>query len=330
MPREWNAAGLRKLETLKQALAGLPEAGPATLAWDLPGIGGAHVQLSKPGDPAGREVEAAVYRADESFPETFQLAMHRGRFFSKEYFQTDTVDAVVLNEKAVLALGLQTGAGERVRIGNSDLRVIGVIEDFHSSALWEPIKPAVFVFLHGSILYRYLAVRITSPDVVGAMTAIREAWRTTYPDTPFEYQFIDKMIDAAYGDAVRGLRLARAAAGFALFLACLGLFALAAFATERRTREIGIRKVLGASAANIALMLSAEFTRLVLLAAAFAAAAAYFYLSNWLADFAYRIRLGPGPFVLAALAALLLTWLIAGYQAVQAALTNPVDCLRDE
>lgn len=206
--------------------------------------------------------------------------------------------------------------------------LLGVVENFHFSTLHEAIEPIVFV-QEGRNLDTYL-VRIRPGEAEAALTAVEATWRRLFPDWPFQYTFADQAFDAAYRTEQRVGRLFGVFAGLAVFIACLGLFGLAAFMTQRRTKEIGVRKALGASVPGIVALLSKEFAQLVAVAFAIATPVAYFAMQRWLADFAYRIDLGVGVFLLAGGLALAIALLTVSVQSIRAATTDPVKALKYE
>jgi putative ABC transport system permease protein len=210
------------------------------------------------------------------------------------------------------------------------MTVVGVIKDFHFASLRSAIRPMNF-YLYTTI-NRFVSVKIRGDDLRGTLGFIEAAWKRLYPELPFESFFFDTVFDRFYQSDVRQRRLFGVLTLLAVFIAGLGLFGLAAHAAERRTKEIGIRKVLGASTAGIVRLLSWEFTRWVLVANALAWPAAYLFMKRWLQGFAYRIELSAQWewFVLAAGLSLVVAWLTVAGQAVKAAVANPVRSLRYE
>ena len=179
---------------------------------------------------------------------------------------------------------------------------------------------------------RYVSIKVLSQDISGTLKFIEETWKKLAPESPFEYFFLDTVFERRYRSEERLQRLFGYFSVLAIFIACMGLFGLASFAAEQRTKEIGIRKVLGASETSLIFLLSKEFTILVLIANLTAWPLAYLFMRNWLQGFAYRINLNShlGLFLLAAVAALLIAWLTVSFHAIKAALVNPIDSLRYE
>ncbi len=290
------------------------------------------------------------YATDYDFVETMEIELLTGRTHSRD-FPTDTllaglqgpllpdemvVTSVVLNETAAQDFGWGDPAqalGQEIQFtggGNLSFRVIGVVKDFHSQSVHERIAPTMIVF--GNVQnYLYVFVRIRPGNIAQTLASLERTWNEIMPNYAFEYTFLDEDFDGLYkADALKGTLLGYFAL-LTIFIACLGLFGLASFTAEQRTKEIGVRKTLGASVASIVLLLSKEFTKLVVVAFVVAAPVAYFAMDQWwLQDFAYRIDISWPIFLMAGLSALLIAWLTVSYQSVKAALTNPVEALRYE
>ncbi len=299
----------------------------------LPGRdGGGFVRIVKPEGQEHTEWRMPVQEADEDFFGTLGVSILSGRTFSPEV-ERDRTHAYILNESAVRALGwtVQDAVGRRFGRARSEDdakgTVIGVVSDFHYASLRQPIGPAVFAYRQW--FYDYLAVRVR--DFLEVRPFLEETWDTFMAaDKPFEFTFLDEELDAIYR-AERDLGQAVTAfAGLAILLACLGLFGLAAFTAERRRREIGIRKVLGASVSSVVLLLSIAFLKLVLVANLIAWPVAYYLTDTYLQNFAYRTSFSLWPFVFSGLLALLIALLTVGTQAFRVAHTNPVETLRHE
>ena len=319
--------------TVKQAFLEHPNIVSASAFRFLPGQdGGGFVRIVKPEGQDHTEWRMPVQEADEDFFATFGVSILAGRTFSPEV-ERDRTHAYILNETAVRALGwtVEDAVGRRFGRARSedDARgtVIGVIADFHYASLREPIGPAVFAYRQW--FFDYLALRVR--DFLAVRPFLEATWDTFMPaDKPFAFTFLDEELDAIYRtERVLG-QAVTAFAGLVCLLACLGLFGLAAFTAERRRREIGIRKVLGASVSSVVLLLSKAFLKLVLVANLIAWPIAYYLTNTYLQNFAYRASLSLWPFVFSGLLALLIALLTVGTQAFRVANTNPVEILRHE
>ncbi|MDH4219079.1 MAG: ABC transporter permease [Candidatus Aminicenantes bacterium] len=267
---------------------------------------------------------------DYEYLKTFGMSMVEGRFFSRE-FSTDHTDAVVVNETAVKAMGLESPIGKKLSYRDQiEGRIIGVMKDFHQSSLHNAIEPLLFRFNTDGEGYHHVAVRINPESVPATLSYIESVWKKYIQNYPFEYEFLDEEINNYYKTERKVGRIFQSFTSLAILIACLGLFGLASFTAEQRTKEIGIRKVLGASISRIVIMLSEEFAKWVLLANIIAWPVAYFISKRWLSEYAYRIPLGWRIFLFSAALALVIAVLTVSFQAVKAATANPVDSLRYE
>jgi putative ABC transport system permease protein len=276
-----------------------------------------------PEDTFVMEVTSVGY----DFIETFDMQMVKGRSFSKKY-SSDEEEAVVINETAMKIIGMEDPVGKQLFFGDSAVTVIGVVKDYHFKSLHSEIEPLMMAIVPS--LYRYVFVKLDTGNIPAAMIRIEAAWKAVFPDTPFEYHFLDEDYERLYRSEQRMGTLFDHFAVLAVVISCLGLFGLASFMAEKRTKEIGIRKVLGASISGIVLMLNKEFTKWVLVANVVAWPVAFYAMSKWLEGFAYRINLDIWIFLLAALVAYAIAVGTVSYQSVKAAVSNPADSLRYE
>jgi putative ABC transport system permease protein len=209
------------------------------------------------------------------------------------------------------------------------MKIHGVVADFHIESLKEPTRPTLY-YCQKNVRNGYFSLKIDAPQAAEVMARVLPIWQRTWPESPMDWQFLDKKFDAQYRSEQQLGQAFGLFSGLAMVVACLGLLGLAAFMAERRTKEIGIRKVLGASVAGITGLLAKDFLQLVLLAILIASPIAYFLMDKWLADFAYRIDLQGWIFVAAGVLAIVIAFLTVGAQSVRAALANPVESLRGE
>ncbi len=270
---------------------------------------------------------------DYDFLETLKLEIAQGRFFSRE-FTTDS-HAAVLNEKAVKLLGWEDPVGKKINNWSQDrgnFTVIGIIKDYHYESLHQEIRPQA-LFLSGGYyknVQSYISVRLNTENVSETVKYVGNTWNDFAPGKPFEYSFLDKDYDNLYINEKQTRSLFSIFSFLAIFIACLGLFGLASFVADRKTKEIGIRKILGASVPRIVNNLNKSFIKWVLIANLIAWPAAWYFMSKWLQNFAYRINLTWWVFVLAAALALLIALMTVSFQTIRAALKNPTDSLRYE
>ncbi|HEX6226645.1 MAG TPA: ABC transporter permease [Chryseolinea sp.] len=271
-----------------------------------------------------------VYYADYDHQDVMKFELTEGRFFSKD-FPTDS-SAIVINEAATKEFNFEKAVGEELLYndggdkGIKRLRIIGVMKDFNFESFKAEVRPMAILLSQNSntLLIKYEG---SASELVNN---VEKLWKNYASNEPFEYTFLDESFDELFRSEQRMGTIFTIFAGLAIFVACLGLFALAAFTAEQRTKEIGIRKVMGASVSSLAVMLSREFTKLVLLAFVPAAAAGWYISNYWLESFAYRIDVNPFIIVLSGIVAIVVAWLTVSFQSIKAAAANPIDSLRYE
>lgn len=272
-----------------------------------------------------------VYRIDFDFTQQYGLQLLAGRAFSKQ-FHTDSTQSLMINEAAAKALGYRSpeeAIGKKFDQWGRQGTIIGVVKDFHFKSLHETVKPLTFRmidFWNGQLL----SVKIDGKNVKQTLSAIENQWKTMHPDKPFTYYFLDELYDRQYRADERFEALFLNFAALAIFISCLGLLGLASYSTVQRTKEIGVRKVMGASAASIVGLLSRDFLQLVGIAFVVAAPLAWFAMHRWLDGFAYKTDIRASFFIVAALLSTFVALATISFQSIRAALMNPVKSLRSE
>ncbi len=287
------------------------------------------------GAPGGEEAAYPSCFVDFDFLSTYKITLASGRDFSRT-FGSDADRAYIINETAARAFGWASPVGKKIQFSNRNLmkaefgpgEVIGVVKDFHFQSLHETIEPLVLKVR--KVEFTHIAARLAPGKIRIGLDFLASSWKQVFPGRPFEFSFLDEDIDRLYREDRRTGRVFGYATGFSILIAGLGLFGLASFSAAQKTREIGIRKVLGASAESIVVLLSREFAALVLAANFVAAPVAYALMVRWLQGFAYRTGPSGWPFVLAAALSFLTALAAVSAKAVKSALSNPVESLRYE
>jgi predicted permease len=289
-----------------------------------------HMSLDKwPGKNTGDEAVniAAVFVSDGYF-KTLSMPLKEGRDFTSSWTSDST--SVILNEAAVKRIGLKNPINQLITWNGSPVpvRVIGIVKDALMQSPFAPVEPTIFSHGHvaNNIMYRLLP-NANTQDAIKKLTKIFDSYNPAYP---YIYQFVDQEYNHKFNLEILVGKLSGVFAGLAILISCLGLFGLAAYVAEQRTKEIGIRKVLGASVAQVWLLLSKDFILLVGISCIIASPVAFYFLQNWLQKYDYRITIGPGVFIFSAIIAILITLITISFQAIRAALTNPVKSLRSE
>ncbi|HEY4291296.1 MAG TPA: ABC transporter permease [Puia sp.] len=283
--------------------------------------------LSWPGKPVDLQTEIVATCTGYGFTKTLGVTMVEGRDFSKDH-PGDSANYVI-NESAAKMMGMETGAvGRQVKFWEGNGNIIGVIKDFHIASLHTPIKPLILCLVPSNT--SYMMIRLHTGNTKEALAAINKITRNFNPVYPFEYHFADETYEQMYKSEMQVSALVKYFGLLAVVISCLGLFGMVAFSAERRTKEIGIRKVLGSSVAGIVRLLSMESLKTIALSMAIAFPLAWWVINEWLASFAYKSPGGIRIFIITALVMLLVSCLTIGSQAIKAAMANPVKSLRRE
>jgi putative ABC transport system permease protein len=271
-------------------------------------------------------------RADDDYLAALGMELVAGRDFSRE-MSTDKQTAFLVNEVAAQQFGWEDPVGRMIKIqglglGGSAVTVIGVVKDFHYASLREELEPICIGAGVGGL--DKLVIRVRTENMTGLIAQLKETWKEIDPSHPFDFFFLDDFFNAQYRSEERLNSIFAWFSGLAIIIACLGLFGLSSFMAEQRTKEIGIRKVLGASISEVVVLLSKELLALVGVAVLVAWPIAYFAMSSWLRNFPFRTSFNPWTFLISGLAALSIAFLTVSFQASKAASANPVDSLRYE
>ena len=319
----------QKIEPLKLEILQNPSILSATVSSFFPG---SHFNQSVDweGRKEDEDLTMAWYSVDHDFINTFEMEITGGRDFSRD-FLSDIQSAYILNEAAVKTFGWENAIGKQfmvMRYGYTMGVVIGVMKDFHFDSLHNEIRPLALV-LDPKDGDRF-SFKIASKNIAKTLSFIEKKFKELAPNVPFRYTFVDDEIAELYMEEERQSKLINTFSVLAIFIACLGLLGLTSFSINRRTKEIGVRKVLGASVSTIVALFTKEFTKLVLLANIIAWPVAYYAMNKWLQNFAYRIDIGWRLFLLSAMLALFIALLTISFHAIRAAIANPVDSLRYE
>ncbi|GAB2765805.1 ABC transporter permease [Rhabdobacter roseus] len=279
---------------------------------------------------APTDINIKSLSVDEDFIPTYQIEMAAGRNFSRDY-ATDKTAGFILNETAVRLLGWKNPAdavGNRFGYGAVRGQIIGVTKDYHFESLHQKVAPIVMFHQPGRM--SRVSVQVSGGDLQQALSHIESVWQSQFPGRPFSYEFLDQRFGQLYAREQTQQMLFGIFAGIAIFISCLGLLGLSMFMAEVRTKEIGVRKVLGASVGSIVVMLSSDFLKLVLVAIAIASPIAWYGMRSWLQDFAYHTDISWWVYVLAGTLAVGIALLTVSFQSIKAALMNPVKSLRSE
>lgn len=313
---------------LNTELSNVPGVLSVTSASDIPtNLGSSNGVRNWDGHEGDESVSVYVASVNYGLIEQLDLELVEGRSFSEDH-ATDEGKALIINETAMRQFGWDSAVGKHLDLNNEGMEVVGVVKDFQFHSFQQQISPLAF-YLDTKRVRRVL-VKVAPGDVGGTVTGLRNVMATFAPAYPFEYEFLDDAYNAMYRSEQRlGIVLSSVSA-LAIMIACLGLFGLAAYMALQRTKEIGVRKALGAGVRDIILLLSRDFGKLILIAFVVGSPIAFIVMRRWLERYAFHTEVGPGVFVIAAVFVLAVAALSVGYQSLKASLANPVDALRNE
>ncbi|MGD8538474.1 MAG: ABC transporter permease [Candidatus Aminicenantes bacterium] len=317
-------------ETVKNELLKIPGVIHASATSHIPGHGARHNGYVPEGFAIEESIMMGRISVDSDFITTFGIELIEGRNFSPE-FTADKNQSILINETALKEIGWEDPLGRQIRELDDKMlpkTVIGVVRDFHTDSLHNPLEPVLIG--QNPAAFKYIAVRLGPGNISETMTSLEKIWKELDSTGTFDYAFLEDSLIAQYRAEERLSKIFTYFSILAIFIACLGLFGLASFAAEQKTKEIGIRKVLGAPVSGLIFFLSKEFTKWVIVANLIGWPIAYFLMQKWLQNFAFRISIGIGIFLLAAILALLIALVTVSYQSLKAALANPIESLRYE
>ncbi len=333
VPRDWSPAGVRKMETIRNEFAAMPQISSVTLSYEIPnGNNGGQPPVYKAGSDSTQAVAMQALVTDENYLNTYQIKLNHGEFFDSRKLDSGKV---ILNEKAAAALGykdVSDAIGQQLRIpGDPTVFVVkGVTADFHFGSMQQGVQPIIFFNVTTAVVHRYLSFKLKPGNVNASIEAIQKKWGSLMPGSSFEYSFMDDTLRKLYATELQLKKAAYAAAMLSLIIVLLGILGLVSLSIHKKVKEIGIRKVLGASVPNIMMLFVKDFALVIIMAALVACPIAYWIMNKWLNNYASHITVSSMPFVLAVVALGAVTLLLIGLQTIKTALENPVKSLRTE
>lgn len=331
VPRRWTPEGVSAMEAAKQEFLTVPSVSKVSLSWEIPNENNGNTQaIYRQGGQMQEAMSMPLLMTDEDFASTYQITLTEGKFFF-EKGETRQPAQVVLNESARTAL--KAGVGDKIRLVNDTTTiytVVGIVKDFNFFSLRRPIGPVAFIHTRDVMVFRYLSFKLDPGNFATSVAAVQTKWKEIFPNDPFEYRFMDERLAMLYKTEHQLKKASEMATVLMLIIVLLGVLGLASLSVSKRTKEIGIRKVLGASVTNILTVLSKEYLKVMLISFVLALPAAYYLVDQWLDGFAYRITVQWWMLVVPGGLVLLVTIVVVCGQSLKAALSSPTDSLRYE
>lgn len=332
-PRDWTPEGVQKMKTIRNEFKEIPSVQNVSLSYEIPnGNNGFQISSYKAGDNPDLAVTAQGFVADESYLETYKIPLLAGKNLLADEPNANTV---VINKKAVETYGFKNvddAIGQQLTvIGENDpLTITGVYGDFHFETMQQQIKPQVIFNVNSNAIYRYLTFKLKSTSVNQSLTEIQKKWQILMPGSSFEYKFMDETLESLYAAEIQFKKAANTATILALLIVLLGIFGMVALSIDKRIKEIGIRKVLGASVKSIGYLFVKEFLIILAISIIVACPLAYWLMQLWLENYAYRIAINLQPFLIAIAIIGGVTIVLIILQTLKIAHQNPTEALRKE
>lgn len=330
-PRDWTDAGVQRMQTIRDEFARLPEVASSTLTWSVPdGVGIGTTMLFEQGKDSTQAIPYESLIADEKYMESFKIPLVAGRTFNSA---ADSLN-IVINETAVKTSGFKSpdqAIGSKLYASaNYPFTVIGVIKDFHFGSMKDKIKPMIVNHVSLGKVYRLLCFKLKPGNINQSLEVIQKKWQALMPGTAFEYKFMDDTLQRLYKTEIQLKKASQIATVLAIIIVVLGIIGLISLSIQKRTKEIGIRKVLGASVTDIASLFVKDFLPVLMISGIISVPVAYYIMHNWLNDYNYRVPLTAIPFIASIIALGAITTLLIAFQTFKTAVANPVKSLRNE
>ncbi|HTE34476.1 MAG TPA: ABC transporter permease [Chryseolinea sp.] len=333
LPRDWTQAGVNKMENIRNRLADVSTVNNVSLSYEIPnGNNSGSAGIYKFGTDSSKAITTQALTTDENYLTVYQIPLRAGSFFDGHALDSGKV---ILNEAAVRALGwenISEAIGQQVRIpGDPTVFVIkGVTNDFHFGSMQQKVAPIVFLNVQFAPIYRYMSFKLKPGNIATSIDAIQKKWSSLMPGAPFEYKFMDDTLASLYRSEIQLKKASYTATILALIIVLLGVVGLISLSVQKRTKEIGIRKVLGSSVAGIVALFIKEFLLVILIGGVIACPLAYIIMNHWVEGYAYRIDITALPFIISIACLGLITALLICVQTITAANANPVKSLKTE
>jgi len=332
VPRDWTLTGVEHMETVRNEFASLPQLQEASVSFEIPnGNSGENTSMWKAGQDSTSAAAVVMLSSDKDYAKTYGIPLAAGTFFD------DTNDSlkIVINETAAKSIGWQNpgeAIGRQVKIaGYAPLMTIaGVTKDFHFSSMQGKIEPLVFLNVYKSLGYRYLSFKVKPGNIGSAIDVLQRKWSEVFPSTPFEFAFMDDKLKDLYQNELKLKQASYISTVLSLIIVLLGVLGLVSLSIQNRTKEIGIRKVLGSTVVSIVNLFLKEFLIVILIAGVIACPLAYVIMITWLGQYAYKINITAQPFIIAIFSLGLITTLLIIIQTIRVALANPAKSLKTE
>ena len=333
VPRDWTANGVQNMLTLRNELSEVPSVSNVSLSYEIPnGNNGFQLAVNKANENPEEFYATQSLVVDDTYFDTYGIPLIKGSYLKSG---EQNPDYVLINEKALDTYGFLTAdeaIGQKLKVDNAEymLTIKGVISNFHFESMQQTIKPQLFFSVSALYSYRYLSFKLKPGDIAQSLTEIEQKWKQILPNSPFDYEFIDDTLARLYESELQLKKATHTASILSLIVALLGIFGMVSLSINKRLKEVGIRKVLGASVANVSILFVKDFVIVLIISVLIACPIAYLIVNQWLDNYSYRIDIGFNPFLIGIVLVGGATTLLVILQTLKTAITNPVNSLRSE
>lgn len=334
LPRDWSAQGVKKMRSIRNEFSKLSQVSSSTLSYEvLDGNSSGSIPFYVEGTDTTNTVATQSLTTDEQYAETYKIPLKAGSFFSTPYNANDSLKTII-NETAAKAFGFSSvneAIGKKIFTkGGPPVTISGVTKDFHFGSMQQPIQPIAFINVDLGKIYRFLSFKIKPGNIAASLIALQSKWSTLLPAAPFEYTFLDDKLNKLYQSEIQLKKASQAATAIALVIVILGVVGLTSVSVQKRTKEIGIRKLLGAASFNIITLFLKEFIPVIFIAGTVSIPVAYYIMQGWLNDYSYRIPITAMPFLISIFFLGLIATILIVAQIAKVSIENPVKNLRTE
>jgi putative ABC transport system permease protein len=337
LPRDWSPVGVKKMISIRDQLSQMPQVAHIALSFEIPdGANGGNFLNYRQGASPAQPISSEGLFTDDKFAATYGIPVSAGEFFRPVFTPADS-NKIVINETEAKILGWKTpdaAIGKKIIIpaysNTAPFIVIGVVADYHFGSMHEKIMPEVYINVQNATVYRYFTIKLKPGNMQANINAVQSKWAQLMPGAPFEYHFMDDALAGVYASELQLKKAADIATFLAIIIVLLGVLGLISLSIQKRTKEIGIRKVLGSSVSGVISLFLKDFLGVVMIAGAIACPLAYLIMNSWLSDYAYRISITISPFIGSIVLLTVITAVLIVLQTMKAAFANPVKSLRSE
>lgn len=335
LPRDWSKRGVQKMEVISAQLAQMPQVSSVALSWEIPdGSNGFSWQIYKPGTGSTHSFTSQVLVSDNQYARTYDIPIKAGVFFGPNFMPADS-GKIVINQSQAKALGYndpKDAIGQQVKAQglSTPLTICGVTGNFQFGSMQGQIQPITFINVNWNFGYRYFSIKLKPADLEASLTALQKKWSELLPGAPFEYNFMDDALKKLYKTEIQLKKASFTATILAIIIALLGVIGLISLSLQKRTKEIGIRKVLGSSVKDVIMLFLKDFLGTVIIACLVACPLAYLIMHKWLNGYAQKISITAAPFLVVVVSLTAVTAFLISLQTIKAALDNPIKSLRTE